>query len=397
MDGFPGRRDARSVPALETGAGPVAMVETVLGPVPAVDLGRTLIHEHLVIDLWPWFDPPDPADPAAVALAGAPVSPEIMAAVRANPFAVRDNLVLDDLDLATVELAWFAAAGGRTVVDLTLPEIGRDPASLRELSRRTGLHVVMGCGRYIGRARPAELDDAPVEALRDEIVRDLLEGVDVGDGSGASRTEGGTGASRTGYGTSYGGTGGGGPVRAGIIGEIGTSDPLEPREERALVAAAAAQRETGRGLVVHLDPWGANGHAVLDRALEAGADPGRVVLAHLDPALPDLDRLRSLAARGVFVSLDIWGDEDAYGGRGMPADDQRLAAVIAAFDEGWADRLVLAQDVCLKGQLRAHGGRGYDHLLATIAPRLRAAGLDEAGIDALLILNPRRVLAGPAT
>jgi phosphotriesterase-related protein len=145
---------------------------------------------------------------------------------------------------------------------------------------------------------------------------------------------------------------------------------------------------------VHLDPWGRNAHAVLDAALAAGADPGRLVLSHLDPALPDLAWLRGLAARGVFVAIDIWGDEDAYGGRGMPTDEQRIAAVLAAHDEGWADRLVLSQDVCLKSQLGAHGGRGYDHLLTTIAPRLRDAGLDEAAVDALLITNPGIVLAG---
>lgn len=359
------------------GRGPV--VETVLGPVPAADLGRTLIHEHLVIDLWPWFDAPDPDDPATIAFAGRPVGPATIGAVRANPFAVRDNLVLYELHLAASELAPFAAAGGRTVVDLTLPEIGRDPAALRELARRTGLQVVMGCGHYIGRAHPPVVATARVEALRDEVLRDLLEGVGGGGGDAADTRI----------------VSGGDPVRAGVIGEIGTSDPLEPAEERMLAAAAAAQRETGRGLVVHLDPWGRNGHAVLDRVLGAGADPGRVVLAHLDPTLPDRAYIRGLAGRGVFVSLDVWGDEDDYGGRGMPTDDERLAAVLAAHDEGWADRLVLAQDVCLKSQLRAHGGRGYGHLLTAITPRLRQAGLDETAIEALFVVNPRRVLAGP--
>lgn len=339
------------------------MVQTVLGPVRAAELGRTLIHEHLLIDLWPWFDAPEPANPAAVAVAGAAVGPPVVGAIRENPFAVRDNLVLDDLDLAEAELVAFRVAGGRTVVELTTDEIGRDPAALRALALRSGLNVVMGCGRYIARARPAAVADASVARLHDEIVRDLLEGVD--------------------------------GVRAGVIGEIGTSDPLEPAEERALVAAATAQRETGRGLVVHLDPWGRNAHAVLDVALRAGADPGRIVLSHLDPALPDHAFLRSLATRGVFVAIDIWGDENHYGGRGMPSDDLRTAAVVAAETEGWADRLVLSQDVCLKSQLRAHGGYGYDHLLTTIVPRLRDAGLDDAAIDELFITNPGRILGGP--
>jgi phosphotriesterase-related protein len=337
----------------------VEHVETVLGPVAAADLGRTLVHEHLLINLWPWFDTGDPA-------ADEPVSPATIGRVRSNPFAVRDNLRLDDPALAATELAPFIVAGGRTVVDLTLPEIGRDPRRLAAIAGRTGLNVVMGCGRYIAAARPPHLAGAPAERLRDEILADLQDGAD--------------------------GTG----IRAGIIGEIGTSDPLHPDEARALWAAGEAQAQTGRGLVIHLDPWGRNGHQVLDHALGAGADPARTMLAHLDPTLSDPAYARSLADRGATVAIDIWGDEDAYGGRGMPTDDARIRSVLDAFDQGWADRLALSQDVCLKSQLTAHGGPGYAHLLAVVAPRLRAAGLRDADLDLLFIDTPRRLLAGPA-
>ena len=336
----------------------MATVETVLGPVAADDLGPTLVHEHLLINLWPWFDSGAAADSAA----DAPVGPDTIAAVRANPFAVRDNLVLDDLDLAAAELGLLAGAGGRTVVDLTLSEIGRAPHALQDLARRTGLNVVMGCGRYIAGARPPELAGAPAERLRDELLRDLLDGVD--------------------------------GVLAGIIGEIGTSDPIHPDEARMLWAAGEAQAATGRGLAIHLDPWSRNGHQVLDHVLGAGADPGRIMLAHLDPSIADPTYARSLADRGATVAIDIWGDEDAYGGRGMPTDEARIATVLGAFEQGWADRLALSQDVCLKSQLRTHGGPGYAHLLVAIVPRLRAAGLRDADIDLLFVHTPRLLLAG---
>lgn len=335
----------------------MADVQTVLGPVAPEALGRTLLHEHLLIDLWPWFDAGDAA-------ADAPVGPATIAAVRANPFAFHDNLVLDDPALIATELAPFLGAGGRTVVDLTLPEIGRRPESLAALARETGLNVVMGTGRYITGARPPELRGAGSARLRDELLRDLLDGAD------------------------------GTAIRAGIIGEIGTSDPLHPDEARMLWAAGEAQAQTGVGLAVHLDPWGANGHQVLDHVLGAGADPARTMLAHLDPSLADPSYARSLAQRGVTVAIDIWGDEDAYGGKGMPTDDRRIATVLAAFEQGWADRLALSQDVCLKSQLRAHGGPGYAHLLTVIAPRLRTAGLGDPELDLLFVTTPRRILAG---
>jgi phosphotriesterase-related protein len=337
-----------------------ATVETVCGPIPATQLGRTSVHEHLLVDLACWFD--EPADAAARELAGQPVTPENEAAVRANPFAVHDNLRLDDLDLAAREVARFGAAGGATIVDLTLDDIGRDPLRLQELSQRSGVAIVMGCGHYIRRAHPPGLAGRSVAALADEMVRDLCIGRD--------------------------------GIRAGVIGEIGTSDPIEPAERRVLQAACRAQRATGRALFVHLDPWGHAGHAVLDVCEKEGVPLDRVALCHLDPSLPDLAYHRSLALRGAWVAYDIWGDEDAYGGRGMPSDAQRARAVRTAHDEGWSDRLLLAQDVCLKTQLHAHGGRGYDHLLSGVPAHLHEVGLTDTDIERMLVDHPRRLLAG---
>src|SRR5690349_11353316 len=119
-------------------------VQAVTGPVDAWALGSTSIHEHLLIDLSVWFDAP--ADAEAARIAELRVGPETEALVRANPFAVRDNLVLDSDAVAAAELERFRAAGGSTIVDLTLDEIGRDPERLRALSERTGVQIVMGCG-----------------------------------------------------------------------------------------------------------------------------------------------------------------------------------------------------------------------------------------------------------
>jgi len=388
---------------------PAVLVETVLGPVAADDLGPALIHEHVRIDLWPWFDAPGPdATAAERAVADLLVAddPLVMERVRANPFAVRDNLVLADGDLAVAELARFAAAGGRTVVDLTLDEIGRDPGFLRDVALRTGLNIVMGCGHYVGRAHPASVLEASEEQLRDEMIRDLTEGVPAApamDGRvrlpsaastpGTSLTSG-TASTSAASAASAALADAPERVRAGIIGEIGTSDPIDPREARVLRAACAAQRATGRTMVVHLDPWGRAGHAVLDACEAAGVALDRVILAHLDPSLPDHAYHRSLAARGAWISYDIWGDEDAYGDRGMPTDDLRVAGVVVAHLDGWEDRLLVSQDVCLRSQLRAFGGAGYDHLLVDVAPRLEAAGLDPLEVEALLVDNPRRALTG---
>ena len=374
-----------------------ATVQTVLGPVPASALGITSPHEHLFIDLASWFD--HPRDEAAERLAVERVRPAIMGQVRANPFGVRDNLRLDDEDTAAGEVARFRAAGGGTLVDLTSGELGRDPERLARLSRRTGVHVVMGCGHYIARAHPPAVARMDAAALAEEMIRDLCEGVPIrGEGHDAMPSASMHASAQAGVGRLLTGADaasmGAGPVRAGAIGEIGTSDPIERAEMRVLEAACRAQLHTGAALYVHLDPWGRAGHAALDACEAAGAPLDRVVLCHLDPSLSDLGYAKSLALRGAWVAIDIWGDEDAYGGRGMPSDRERVQAVVIAHEEDWGSRLLIAQDVCLKSQLRAFGGRGYDHLITGVAPALRAAGLSASEVDALLIDHPRRVLTG---
>lgn len=337
---------------------------TVDGPLPVTALGITLVHEHLYILLDVWLTPP--CTPRDVWLAEQPVGPAIAAELRRDPFAVRDNLRLDDDDLAAAELAPFVAAGGRTIVDLTLDDIGRDPARLRRLAARTGIQLIMGCGHYIHESHPDWLEGQSEGAIAERLLAELLEGLPMPDGPA---------------------------VRAGVIGEIGTSNPITVRERRVLAAASSVQRQTGAPLFIHLDPWGRTGHEALDVAARGGADLARVALCHLDPSLPDTAYHRSLAERGATVCYDIWGDEAEYGGKGMPTDLQRIDALETALAEGWIDRVAVAQDVCSKTQLARHGGPGYAHLTTTVARALAARGHGPELLRLLLERTPRRLLA----
>ena len=40
-----------------------------------------------------------------------------------------------------------------------------------------------------------------------------------------------------------------------------------------------------------------------------------------------------------------------------------------------------------------YGGYGYHHLLVNVGPRLRAKGVDDAGLRCLLVENPTRAFA----
>ena len=341
-----------------------AFVQTVLGPIAPGEMGPTLIHEHLLIEN-PSFVEPD--GEAERVLAHQPLGLANLGWIRRNWTSNADNLVLDDEALAIREAAVFAELGGRTIVDPTVPGIGRDPAALARISAATGLHLVMGAGTYVEPTHPPEVRNRDRDGLATIVIEEWRDGV-----------------ANTG-------------IRPGLIGEIGCVWPLHPRERLMLEAMADAQRATGLALMVHP---GRNPGAPEEivRVLEAaGADLERVSMAHLDRTLTDVAQFLGLAASGVYLELDCFGLESSYypfdPAMATPSDAQRLAFVRALIDAGLGERILLSHDICTKHRLAAFGGHGFGHLTGAVVPWIHQRGFTPAETDMMLIDNPARLLA----
>jgi phosphotriesterase-related protein len=337
------------------------LVMTVEGPIPAVDLGMTLMHEHILNDCSCWWNPPGPE---RAHLADAEVEPSVLWELRQDPFVSRRNIRLDDEVAAVGELGLFTREGGRTVVDPTCRGIGRNPAALRRISRATGLNIVMGAGYYLQDSHPPELASMSAEDVADQIVSEALEGVD--------------------------------GVRIGLIGEIGVSSDFTPAERKSLQGAAQAQRRTGLPLMVHLPGWFRLGHEVLDIVEAEGADAARTVLCHMNPSHDDFDYQRTLAERGAFIEYDMIGMDYFYADQQVqcPDDDAAARGILRLVEAGHGGRVVLSQDVFLRMMLTRHGGNGYAYLPRHFLPRLVRHGLDPAAARAMLIENPTAVFTG---
>jgi len=337
---------------------------TVAGPLPVAELGITTMHEHL------WMD-----SSALLAVHGYDAAAEVRpwdaavaAEARWNPGVHRDNYRLTDVEATVAELAPFVAAGGRTIVELTPPSLGRDPVRVREIAMQAGIRVVQGTGHYLGATHEPWVAAASEADIASRLIADATTGMDGTD------------------------------VRAGIYGEIGTSDPVRPDERRVLRAVAAAARETGLAISVHVHPWGHEGPDVLDELVAAGAAPERVILGHLSTAIDRPDELRAITDRGAVLGFDLFGfDHSLLGpGRWPPSDRDVAATIVGLLRDGYGDRIVLGQDIGVRTRLRRWGGWGYAHLLEHVVPVLRDLGATEADIEAMLVSTPARLLALPA-
>ncbi len=337
-------------------------VQTVLGPLPASEVGIALPHEHLLIDFKVMF-----AEPAAAGDKGRawePVSLANLGWVRQNFNANLDNLRLLDEQVAADEILLFKHAGGRTVVDPTPATLARDPLALARIARATGLNVIMGAGYYVAASHPADMDGRTVDALAREMIADVTAGA--------------------------GDTG----VRSGLLGEIGCTWPWTDNEKKVLRAAVMAQRETGAPLMVHP---GRNPRAPMDIAefvRKEGGDLRRTIMCHICRTIADVRAVIDLAQTGMWLEYDLFGLESSYypyhPAFDMPNDGGRMAHVLALMEAGHGDRLLLSHDIAYKTSLVKYGGYGYHHLLVNVVPRLRAKGVDDAGLRRLLVDNPAR-------
>ena len=344
------------------------IAQTVLGPIKGEDLGFTLPHEHIVFDGSSIFAEPSASSDKHRALA--PIGWDILSWLRYHPYENINNVRMLDEQEGVDEVTLFKAAGGCTIVDVTIPGIGRDPMSLARISRLTGVNIVMGTGLYTEPSLTEQQKDMSVDDIVELFVRDMREGVD--------------------------GTG----IKAGIIGEVACNYPATPVELKAVRAAAIAQQETGAAISLHP---GRNREApfqLVDALREAGADLTRVIFCHTDARLREPeDRLR-LAGEGCVLEYDLWGWEghfpsywtsDDY--MDLPNDTDRIYELKELDRHGFLSQVVMSHDICVRSRRVCWGGWGYMHIPTYVVPMMLKRGIDADQIRQITVETPRRLLS----
>ena len=323
----------------------MAQVPTVRGPLPADDLGATLVHEHLFVrNLELELNLPDGEWNSVGAV-----------------------------DAAVAGLNELYELGIRTVVDLTVPGLGRDIGLVSKVAARVPIHLVVATGWYTANVLPIFFQfhgpgrqiDGP-----DPLV-DLFIG-DVRDGIAGTR------------------------VRAGMLKVMTDVDGITPDVARVLSAAAAAHAETGVPITTHSHAASRNGLDQQAYLGDRGVPPNRIVIGHSGDT-EDLDYLKKLMDNGSTIGMDRFGMEQV-----LP-DERRVQTVVRLVELGYADRMVLSHDAAFYSHVTPPSWRTaraprwrMDTISRHILPMLRERGVSGADIDLMLVHNPRRLLEAAA-
>lgn len=318
-----------------------AVVATYRGPVASSELGRTLTHEHLFV-LSPELDReyPHPEWDAALAVEQAVAG-------------------LDALD----------GLGIGTVVDLTVPGLGRDAELVGQVAARARVNLIASTGWYADEVLPPYFRTHGPDRLvggPDPLV-EMFRG-DVCEGIG-----------RTG-------------VRAGMLKVVTDAPGLTPDVRRVMAAAATVHVETGVPITTHSNPQRRNGLDQVRFLTDRGVVPDHLVVGHSGDS-EDLDYLLALLDTGVTLGLDRFGM--AHTG----SDEKRSALLLDLLARGYAEQLVLSQDSAYFSRVTPPSWRRvhtpywtHDHLGKRILPRLLERGARQEDIDTMMTTNPRRLL-----
>lgn len=304
-------------------------VMTVQGPLPVGQLGKTLIHEHLLVDF----------------IGADKVSPS-----RWDRTAVRVAV--------RPYLREAKARGVTSLLDCTPAFLGRDVQLLSEIARENDLHIMTNTGYYgavDNKYLPPWAFTETDEQLASRWIREYEEGIE---------------------GTS---------IRPGFI-KIGVNNgSLSALHQKLVRAAALTHLATGLTICSHTGP-ALPAFEQLEIIESLNVSPEAFVWVH---AQNEPDPLKYLQAteRGAWVSLDGmgWGSFDKYVERlVLLKSHKQLHKVLVSHDAGWyrpgqadpMDKFV-----------------GYTHLFDKVWPLLEARGFGMDDFQQLLVLNPADAFA----
>lgn len=300
-------------------------IPTLTGEIDAAELGKTYIHEHILTN-------PPPS--------------------RLN---LDEDYLLDDSDKILNELALFQNVGGESIMDCTGLDYGRNVMRMREVALQTDVHIMaltgFNRGDYVD-----WVEKGTEELFYQMIMKDIELGMDGTD------------------------------CKPAVIKVGSCYNFILPSEEKIIKAAGRAHKASDLPIITHttLGTMGLEQVKLLD---EAGVDPERVALSHLDQNL-DYYYLEKIAQTGAYILFD--GPSKVK----YAPDSQRIDIIKRLCDAGYEKQLLISGDMGRQSYLKSYGGGpGFEFLLGSFAPRLLDEGFTTELVDGFFAANPARYLS----
>jgi len=307
---------------------PAEQIMTVNGPVPANNLGKTLVHEHVLVDF--------------------------IGADKTNENRWDKTTVLNKVVPYFIEAK---QAGVQAVVECTPAFLGRDVRLLKILSDKTGIQFITNTGYYGARSNkhlPSWAFTETPEQLAARWTREFEHGID--------------------------GTG----IKPGFI-KISVDGPtngLTEIHKKLVRAAAITHLKTGLIIFSHTGPARA-AFEQLDILQEMKVKPDAFVWVHAQAEKDKSLHIRA-AKMGAWVSLDNVGVNNDYYVEALINLKEAgvLNRVLLSHDAGYYR----------PGEPDGGDFRGYTTIFKTLIPQLKEKGFSEEDIEQLIIKNPAAAL-----
>lgn len=327
-------------------------IHTVLGCIQPEKLGFTQCHEHLLLSKGESY--------------------------RQNPV-----LWMDDVEASIKEAAAYGSLGGSALVEAQPAGCGRMSGGLKEISARTGVHIVASTGFHKMQfyTKGHWIGNTDRDRLAGFFVEELTQGMYIGTEQ-ASPFENGASAGQTGIGAKVYRTG----ACAGMIKTALDGCGLEGVYKELFEAAAAAQKETGAPMMVHIEP-GSSPMELVSFLEKRGVSPGRVYFCHMDRACGDWEVFRQVLACGVSLEFDTVGRFLYH------SDEEELELIKKVLAEG-EDQLLLSLDTT-RARLKSYckDAVGLTYILENFLPMMRREGILPIQLRKIFVENPGRILA----
>ncbi|MBD2704057.1 phosphotriesterase [Spirosoma sp. BT702] len=302
---------------------PERIVHTVTGPMPASKMGLTLIHEHILVDF---------------------IGADKITADRWK----REDVVAKMLPY----LQTLKQLGCQTLLDCTPAYLGKDTLLLKELSERSGIHLLTNTGYYgasDNKYLPAFAHTETADQLADRWIADFQNGID--------------------------GTG----IRPGFI-KIGVNPgSLSELHRKLVIAAARTHKRTGLTICSHTGPY-VPAFEQLDLLKQEGVRPDAFVWVHAQGS--NMVHYGRMVREGGWVSLDglDTSNVDTYAETLLLMKENKfLHRTLLSHDAGWYD-----PDKPNGGSI----GRDYTVLFRQLMPTLNKRGFTNKDWKQILMENP---------